>query len=123
MNKLFAVPTLNGKLCEHFGRCEAFAIIETENSTVKSKSYYQPPAHEPGSYPKFLADRGVTTIIAGGMGMKAKQIFARNNIEVCMGVSSDSPEKLVEDYLSNSLETGENQCDSGHHGHEHNCNH
>ena len=126
MKKIFAVPTAEGKLCEHFGRCETFAIIETENGAFKEEQSVQPPAHEPGSYPRFLSAHGVSTIIAGGMGMNARQLFAQNRIEVCMGVNSDSPAKLVEEYLANSLKTGENLCDSeGDHsnGHGHKCKH
>ena len=48
MKKLFAVPTNNGKLCAHFGHCEQFAVIETEdqkilnieNFLVQFRSYY-----------------------------------------------------------------------------------
>ena len=46
------------------------------------------------------------------------------NIEVYMGVNSDSPSKLVENYMNNQLSTGENLCDSeDHHEGEHSCNH
>lgn len=123
MKKLFAVPTINGKLCAHFGRCENFAIIETENNNIINERYLNPPVHEPGSFPRFLASQGVSTIISGGMGMNAQQLFLQNNIEVCMGVNSDSPTKLVEYYLNNQLATGENLCDGGEHHHSGGCHH
>jgi predicted Fe-Mo cluster-binding NifX family protein len=50
-------------------------------------------------------------IISGGMGMKAQEIFAQNNIEVCVGVNSDTPKALVEQYIANQLVTGNNLCD------------
>jgi predicted Fe-Mo cluster-binding NifX family protein len=62
-------------------------------------------------YPQFLAEKGVSVIISGGMGQKAQQLFQQNNIEVCMGVNAESPSKLVEQYLNNQLQTGENLCD------------
>jgi predicted Fe-Mo cluster-binding NifX family protein len=116
MKKIFAIPTINGKLCTHFGRCENFAIIETEDNKIINKIFVNPPVHEPGSFPRFLASQGVSTIISGGMGMNAQQLFLHNNIEVCMGVNSDSPTKLVEDYLNKNLSTGDNLCDGGEHG-------
>jgi ATP-binding protein involved in chromosome partitioning len=122
MKKMFAIPTAGGKLCAHFGRCESFAIIETEDNKIVNEKYADPPVHEPGSYPRFLADQGVHVIISGGMGVKAQQLFTQNNIEVCMGVNSESSVKLVEDYLNNHLTTGENLCDGDHHG-DHECNH
>ncbi len=126
MKKIFAVPVENGMLCAHFGRCTNFAIIEAEGNMILSEKFLEPPAHEPGSYPRFLAGLGVSTIIAGGMGMNARQLFSQNNIEVYMGVNSDTPRDLVNSYLQNTLVTGANQCDGGHHHHEeggHNCRH
>ena len=111
MKKLFAIPTENGKLCAHFGHCEKFAIVETEDSRVIGEKYLTPPVHQPGVYPQFLAEQGVSVIISGGMGQRAQQLFTQNNIEVCMGVQAESPSALVEEYLTGRLKTGENLCD------------
>ena len=111
MKKLFAVPTQNGKLCAHFGHCEKFAIVETEDNKVIKEEFLTPPVHQPGVYPQFLAEHGVSVIISGGMGQKAQHLFTQNNIEVCMGVNAESPSKLVEQYLNNQLQTGDNLCD------------
>jgi len=110
MTKLFAVPTEQGKLCAHFGHCEKFAIVETEDQKIIKEDYVTPPVHEPGVYPQFLAQQGVSVIISGGMGQKAQQLFAQNNIEVCIGVNSGSPKELVEQFLNNNLQTGQNLC-------------
>lgn len=107
----FAVPTLNNELTAHFGHCEKFAIIETENNTVVKEEFVSPPFHQPGVYPRFLADHGVDVIIAGGMGQKAQSLFAANNIQVCVGVTDGSPRELVEKYLEQKLVTGQNLCD------------
>ncbi len=111
MEKLFAVPTIGKQLCAHFGHCEEFAIVKTEDQKIVNVEYHAPPVHQPGTYPRFLAGKGVSTIISGGMGMKAQEIFAQNNIEVYMGVNSENPEKLVEQYLNDQLQSGENLCD------------
>lgn len=107
----FAIPTLNGELTAHFGHCERFAIIETENDKIISEEFIDPPVHQPGVYPRFLAEQGVKVIIAGGMGQKAQDLFAQNNIRVFMGVQSGAPSKLVEEYFSSELKTGDNLCD------------
>lgn len=111
MKKLFAVPTAGGQLCQHFGHCEKFAIVETIEGKVVKEEMVTPPVHEPGVYPKFLADMGVKVIIAGGMGQKAQDLFANNNIEVHYGVNPDTPKKLVENYHNDLLVTGANPCD------------
>lgn len=107
----FAIPTLYNELTAHFGHCEKFAIVEVENNEVISENYLEPPVHQPGVYPKFLADYGVHVIIAGGMGQKAQDLFAQNNIEVYMGVTDGTPKELVANYLNNQLQTGKNLCD------------
>ena len=109
--KKFAIPTVNNLLTPHFGHCEKFAIVKTENGNIVNVDIIDPPIHHPGAYPRFLASQGVNVIISGGMGIKAQDLFAQNNIEVCIGVSSDSPQYLVEQYLDNKLQTGQNICD------------
>lgn len=111
MKKLFAVPTIDGKLCAHFGHCDQFAVIETENQKITNIDYVKPPVHQPGTYPRFLAEKGVSTIISGGMGMKAQEIFNQNNIEVFIGINTEAPMVLVEQYLSDQLVNGDNLCD------------
>lgn len=111
MKKLFAVPTIDGKLCAHFGHSEKFAIVETMDQKVLGVEFITPPVHQPGTYPRFLAAKGVSTIIAGGMGTKARDIFNHHKIEVYLGVNSDDPATLVEQYLGDQLVSGDNTCD------------
>ena len=120
MNRIFAVPTQNKKLCAHFGHCESFAMLEVKDDKIVKESYVDPPAHQPGTYPAFLAEKGVNTIIAGGMGVMAQNLFKENNIEVFMGLDAEDPSNLVELYLQDKLENGDNLCDSNHdHGEGH----
>ena len=73
--------------------------------------YLIPPVHQPGTYPRFLTGKDVSTIISGGIEVKVQEIFTQNNIEVFMGINSDHPETLVEQYLADQLVSGDNQCD------------
>ena len=54
---------------------------------ITGTNYLTPPPHEPGVIPRWLHEQGATTIIAGGMGMRAQQIFAENNITVVTGAA------------------------------------
>ena len=107
----FAIPTLNGQLTAHFGHCEKFAVVETDGKSVLNQELVNPPVHQPGVYPAFLAGLGVNVIIAGGMGQKAQDLFRQNNIEVCVGVNPGEPADLVKEYLESKLVTGQNLCD------------
>ncbi len=110
INKVFAIPTVNKQLAQHFGHCEEFAIVTVKKNTITDEIFITPPAHQPGLYPRFLADKGVNIVIAGGIGEKAIQIFFNNGIEVFKGVPTDFPQKVVTDFLSGVMVQGENQC-------------
>ena len=34
----YAVPVSGGVMCSHFGHCEQFALIQTENGQIKGKT-------------------------------------------------------------------------------------
>ena len=82
-----AIPLFDGKLSHHFGHCEKFAVIDTDDgsSSILNREDLTPPPHEPGVLPKWLGGMGVNVIIAGGMGHRAQQLFAQNEIEVVVG--------------------------------------
>lgn len=108
-----AIPVVEGKLSQHFGHCETFAIVDTDGDSrqVLNRKDLTPPRHEPGVLPTWLHGEGVNVIIAGGMGQRAQQLFAQNQIEVVVGAPAESPENLVSAYLNDTLQAGENICD------------
>ncbi len=108
-----AVPLAQGKLSLHFGHCDQFAIFDIDDNIKKiiNRKDATPPSHAPGALPKWLHENNVSVIIAGGMGQRAQQLFAQNDIKVAVGASDGSPEELVSAYLENKLETGDNICD------------
>jgi predicted Fe-Mo cluster-binding NifX family protein len=106
-----AIPLAEGKLAAHFGHCQEFAIVEVNENQITNKTILIPPRHEPGVLPKWLHDLGADIIIAGGMGQKAAALFQEKNIKVVLGAPALEPEAVVNSYLNNTLETGENICD------------
>ena len=108
-----AIPLTNGKISAHFGHCEQFAIIDIDfdKKEVKSIELLTPPAHEPGLLPRWLSELSVELVIAGGMGRRAQQLFQQNNIDLIVGAMDNTPQELVEQYLNNQLESGQNICD------------
>lgn len=109
----FAIPTNDGKLCLHFGHCAVFTFIEVEETSkaIIGKEEIVPPPHEPGILPPWVAEKGATVIIAGGMGVRAQQLFAEQGIKVIVGAGEGDPEKLVLEYLNGTLVSGVNACD------------
>jgi predicted Fe-Mo cluster-binding NifX family protein len=111
MKKRIAVPLENGILCSHFGHCRQFAIIDTNDNSITGEQLVTPPPHEPGILPAWLAEKGVTDVIAGGMGQRAIALFNNQNINVFVGAPIKSPKDLTSDLLGNSLQAGANYCD------------
>ncbi len=122
MKRKFAIPTLDNKSCAHFGHCQSFAVVQVDDDNEIGKvQFVDPPVHQPGTYPRFLAEQGVDVIIAGGMGVMAQDLFRKNNIEVHMGVGVEDPSLLVEQFLNSELQTGDNLCNHGADDHQPNC--
>ena len=107
-----ALPVADGQLCLHFGHCQAFAVVEVdENNNIVGTEMLTPPPHQPGVLPPWVADQGVSLVIAGGMGGRAINLFNEVGVDVIVGAPAASPEKLVSDYLAGNLQTGSNACD------------
>lgn len=108
-----AIPMAEGRLCMHFGHCQQFALLEVDDGSqeVRKREDITPPPHEPGLLPRWLGERGVNLVIAGGMGGRARQLFAAQGIETLVGAPADAPEALVAAYLAGRLTEGANACD------------
>jgi len=107
-----AVPVSEGKLCMHFGHCEQFIIFDVDdNKTIVSSEPHTPPPHEPGLLPRWLSDRNVQLVIAGGMGARAVSLFRERGVNVITGAPAEKPDTIVNTYLKGQLITGMNACD------------
>ncbi len=109
----YAIPVSGGMVSPHFGHCEHFAIfdVDEERKEIIGKELIPSPGHQPGLLPEWLADEGVSVVIAGGMGSRAQGLFHQNRIQVIIGTLESDPEKAVLSYLNGMLPTGENICD------------
>ena len=108
-----AIPVAGGLLCPHFGHCDEFTLVDVDASakTVLEVAIAPAPEHEPGLLPSWLAEKGAKVVIAGGMGSKAQQLFAKQGVAVVTGAPPLEPRAVVEQYLAETLVTGDNVCD------------
>jgi ATP-binding protein involved in chromosome partitioning len=109
----YAIPVSDGIVALHFGHCESFALIDADEQTrtISKKELVSAPAHQPGLLPGWLAEQGVSVVLAGGMGSRAQGFFQQQGIEVIIGVNESDPEKAVLSYMNGQLVAGENICD------------
>lgn len=110
-----AVATDGRLVSPHFGRCEGYTLFEVEGSRVLSQEFVPNPGHQPGFLPRFLGDKGVHWVIAGGMGPRAQQLFAEQGIEYVVGVTGEVEEAL-KGFLQNELADGASLCEHDYHG-------
>jgi Mrp family chromosome partitioning ATPase/predicted Fe-Mo cluster-binding NifX family protein len=113
-----AIPLAGGRLADHFGHCEQFALIDAnpDSKTIVKTTQITPPPHEPGLLPRWLHQQGVQVIIAGGMGQRALTLFAENGIAVKSGASGKTPEELAKSFLEGNLTSGPSACEQHQHG-------
>jgi len=109
--RMIVVPVSGGKLAAHFGHCEQFAFMETQDSKIMGTEMQTPPAHEPGVIPQWLHEQGADVVIVGGMGERAQDLLREKGIEVVIGAPMDAPESLAHQYLAKTLVSGPNICD------------
>ena len=109
----YAIPVSRGVVSAHFGHCEQFALIDVDEKEKKilKNELVNSPGHEPGLLPQWLVGKGVSLVIAGGMGSRAQGLFQQNRIGVITGIMESDPEKAVLSYLNGVLATGANICD------------
>jgi len=123
MNKCIAIPLEDGVLCAHFGHCQQFAIVEVKDSVITNVKEVSPPEHVPGLYPRWVAQFGVTDVIAGGMGQQAIMLFNEQNINAFVGAPTQTAEVLVNDFIAGNLSLSANYCNHGTEGHDHGHHH
>ena len=109
----YAIPVSGNMVSTHFGHCEHFALIDVDEQRreIVGKEVVPSPGHQPGLLPQWLAEVGVSVVIAGGMGSRAQSLFQQNRIKVIIGVLESDPERVVMNYLNGILATGDNICD------------
>lgn len=112
MKRIIAIPVdKSGMLDAHFGHCKYFAIISTSDNEIVSEEFVVPPPHEPGLLPNWLADKGVTEIIAGGMGQRAIQIFNQRGVNAFVGAPKALSIDIAKGFLDGSIQFQANYCD------------
>lgn len=122
MNKKIALPLESGVLCAHFGHCQQFAIVDVQNGVIANIKTHTPPEHVPGVYPRWVAQFGVTDVIAGGMGQKAIDLFHEQKINVFIGAPLIDAKEIVTQFIDDKLQLSANYCNHDE-NHSHGCSH
>ena len=104
-----AISTDGDRVAPHFGRCEAYTLVDIDEQEITRQARIPNPGHQPGFRPGYLAERGVACIVAGGMGPRAQTLFGEKGIQTVVGVSSTLDE-TVDALRRDELRGGESLC-------------
>ena len=88
-------------------------FFEADRSTGEATPVGEEPApeHQPGLVPRWLADRKVEVVMAGGMGPRAAELLRRMGIEPVVCEPHPDPAEAVRKWLDGTLRTGEASCE------------
>jgi len=124
MRIAFACDTnegLDSTISAHFGRCPYYVFVDVEGREVRNVEVVENPFYydhgAPGQVPGFIASRGATTIVSGGMGPRAIGFFEQLGVEAVTGASGRVRE-VLEAYLDRRL-AGAEPCDERGEQHAH----
>ena len=118
-----AVTYENGMVFGHFGHTAEFKIYDVVDGKVVSSEVVDTNGSGHGALAGFLMQRGVDTLICGGIGGGAINALSNAGIKVYGGVSGNV-DTAVNDFISGKLEYNPDvHCDHHHEGEEHKCGH
>lgn len=106
-----AVPSvnpggLNAEVGAHFGHCDIYTIIDVTDGAIATVATLPNVPHVQGGCMapvNHLSSHGVTSLIAGGMGMRPLMGFNQVGIEVFYGAGAPSVGAAVEALLQGQL--------------------
>ena len=107
-----AISTDAGSVSAHFGRCPQYTVVDIENGSVLTREEVANPGHQPGLIPKFLKERGVDCMVAGGMGTRAIMLFEELGMQTILGVSGGI-DNVIGQLSRGELKGGESLCKPG----------
>ena len=123
MKTLVAIPSsipggLDASLGAHFGHCDLYTLVNVEDGQVGAVQTVPNVPHQQGGCMapvSYLAEQGVTALIAGGMGLRPLMGFNQVGIKVFFGNGVQTVGEAVQAFVANKLPqfSQENTCGGG----------
>ena len=110
-----AVTYENGEVFQHFGKTECFKLYEAEDGSIVSSELLNTDGTGHEALADFLAQRGVSVVICGGLGGGAQAALDEAGIAVFSGAEGGA-DAAVEAFLRGELVSAGRNC--SHHEEE-----
>ena len=124
-----AVTYENGQVFQHFGHTGQFKVYEVADGKVVSSAVLPTNGSGHGALAGFLQERGVDTLICGGIGGGARTALAEAGITLYPGASGEADAQVAA-LLAGSLSYDPDTVCAHHEGHgeghdcgSHSCGH
>ena len=124
-----AVTYENGQVFQHFGHTGQFKVYEVADGKVVSSAVLPTHGSGHGALAGFLQERGVDTLICGGIGGGARTALAEAGITLYPGASGEADAQVAA-LLAGSLSYDPDTVCAHHEGHgeghdcgSHSCGH
>lgn len=107
-----AVPTKDDLVDDHFGHCAYYTIIDVVDGKITGTSRLASPegCGCKSGIASVLKQMGVSVMLAGNMGLGAKNTLEAQRIEVIRGCRG-SVDDVVSDYLAGNISDNGEVCD------------
>lgn len=130
MRKIALPLNLDNTIDGHFGHCKYYNIysVSDEGEIIEKEKIQGPEGCGcKSNIAQVLAEKGVSMMLAGGIGNGAVNVLKQVGIDVVRGCSGDA-DQLIAEYLRGELkdsgincshhehENGEHSCSEHHHG-------
>lgn len=121
MNRKIAIPTEGENVNAHFGRSQAFTLVEILDGKVSGKEKIDTAnfQHQHEGIAQLLKAKGVETVICGGIGPGAIAGLENAGLEVLRGANG-TVSSVAQSYAEGTFVSTNAVCN---HSHDHDHNH
>jgi len=101
--KRVAIPVVNEKLSEFFGQCDHYEIFEIDGKNITRHNVNVAPMTALADLPTWTETQSITDVIVHKVDKRIISLFLAHKINLFVGVTLDTPQNLIEDYLHGKL--------------------
>jgi predicted Fe-Mo cluster-binding NifX family protein len=105
---MIAIAKDGSSVSGHFGHCEGFALYTVDNGVVTfAGDVLNSEGHSTAA--SLLASKGVTHVLSGGMGQRARDILQEQGIESILGVHGQI-ESVAKEFFAGTISSSAPLC-------------
>ena len=106
-----AIPSVSGRLCEHFHECGQFAFVDLDETTQTLQGIIVKNAPtDVGGLPQWLQRQGAQVVLSGSIEPQTRQSLCAAGVDVLEGAPGFRVEALVARYLMGPSDLAHHTC-------------